>query len=170
MLDLRDLHKHWDHRPLLAGVSLLTPNETEFALLLDMVAGTAIDPSRVADLSDDALHAFSRKLGVPTVVVTLGEHGCFVSHAAASPFGTGDSDRFRVAAEVVDAVDSTGAGDAFNGALAAALIASGGVTSFREAVEHANRSAALSTETVGTAPAMPNLIQVSHRFDSLLLI
>jgi ribokinase len=151
-----------DHAMLL-GVALLTPNETEFALLLERVAGTTIDPARVADLSDDALHAYSRKLGVPTVVVTLGENGCFVSHAASSPFATGDADRYRVPAETVNAVDSTGAGDAFNGALAAALVQFA-ARPFRDAVEHANRSAALSTETIGTAPAMPTAAQVAGRF------
>lgn len=148
---------------VLGGVALLTPNETEFALLLERVAGTVIDPARVAELSDDALHAYSRKLGVPTVVVTLGEHGCFVSHAAASPFAAGDTDRYRVPPEAVNAVDSTGAGDAFNGALVAALIQFAD-RPFRDAVEHANRSAALSTETIGTAPAMPTSAQVNERF------
>ena len=154
---------------LLHGVTLLTPNETEFALLLERVAGTTIDPARVADLSDDALHAYSRKLGVPTVVVTLGEHGCFVSHAASSPFATGDADRYRVPAEAVNAVDSTGAGDAFNGALVAALIQRRN-RPFRDAVEHANRSAALSTETIGTAPAMPTAAEVADRFNLAALI
>jgi ribokinase len=171
---------------LLRRIDLLTPNESEFALLLERIAGTRIEPDRVASLSDDALHAGCRRLGVPTVVVTLGEHGCFVSHASDSPFGHGENDRYRVAGERVNAVDSTGAGDAFNGALVAVLArgvrtaagsdassATGlparsdsahGGTVFRDAVEHANRSAALSTETIGTAPAMPTLEQVLARF------
>lgn len=148
---------------LLDRVALITPNESEFALLLERIAGVAIDASRIAGLSDDALHAYSRKLGVATVVVTLGEHGCFVSHGADSPFAAGESGSYRIAAERVQAVDSTGAGDAFNGALAAALIRLAG-RPFRDAVEHANRSAALSTETVGTAPAMPTFAQVQQRF------
>ncbi len=154
---------------LLARVAILTPNETEFALLLERTAGTVIDPARVAELSDDALHAYSRKLGVPTVVITMGEHGCFVSHAAASPFAAGDADRYRLAPERVNAVDSTGAGDAFNGALVAALVQFTD-RPFREAVEHANRSAALSTETVGTAPAMPTAAQVADRFGFTILV
>ena len=147
---------------LLERATLLTPNETEFALLLARVVGTHIEPSRIVDTSDDALHAYCRKLGVPTVVITLGEHGCFVSHGQDSAFGNGETDRYRIPAEVVDAIDSTGAGDAFNGALAAALVL--GDASFREAAEHANRSAALSTETIGTAPAMPTREDVQRRF------
>ena len=154
---------------MLDCVTVLTPNETEFALLLERIAGTVIDPTRVAELSDDALHAYSRKLGVPTVVVTLGEHGCFVSHAASSRFAAGDTDRYRVPPEAVNAVDSTGAGDAFNGALVAALIQFAD-RPFRDAVEHANRSAALSTETIGTAPAMPTADQIADRFNLAALI
>lgn len=193
---------------VLSRIDVLTPNESEFALLLERVTGTHVEPDRVASMSDDALHAWCRRLGVPTVVITLGEHGCFVSHGTDSPFANGDADRYRIAGEQVNAVDSTGAGDAFNGALAAALARTAGPVlragdtragragtadsaearapeansggrataagdaffspnvgaAFRDAVEHANRSAALSTETIGTAPAMPTLDQVHARF------
>ncbi len=149
---------------LLSRLDLLTPNESEFALLLHKATGTQLAADQVATLSDDALHAYSRMLGAPTVVITLGEHGCFVSHGSGSRLRSGDPDRYRIAPEAVTAVDSTGAGDAFNGALLAALLR-GADGAFRRHVEHANRSAALSTEIVGTAPAMPTLDQVAHRFD-----
>jgi ribokinase len=148
---------------LLGRVDLVTPNETEFAQLLERIAGTAIDPDRVAEFSDDALHAWSRRLGVGTVVITLGASGCFVSHGAGSRFAAGEPDRYRVPAQAVDAVDTTGAGDAFNGALAAAL-ARLPAQPFRAAVEHANRSAALSTTRIGAAAAMPTLDEVTARF------
>lgn len=149
---------------LLSQLDLLTPNESEFALLLHKVTDTELAADQVALLSDDALHAYSRMLGVPTVVVTLGEHGCFVSHAGSSRLRGGDADRYRIAPESVDSVDSTGAGDAFNGALLAALLRRP-EDPFRHHAEHANRSAALSTEIVGTAPAMPTLAQLTHRFE-----
>jgi len=148
---------------LLAGVSLLTPNETEFAALVSQVAGTSIDAAQVAQLSDDALHAYSRKLGVGTVVVTLGAHGCFVSHGSHSRYARGEEARYRVPAMPVAAVDTTGAGDAFNGALAAALLRAPDAP-FRAAIEHANRAAALSTERLGAAPSMPTLQAVGERF------
>jgi ribokinase len=148
---------------LLSGVALLTPNESEFAALVSQLTGTSIEPAQVAGLSDDALHAYSRKLGVGTVVITLGEHGCFVSHGVGSRYGQGDDDRYRVPAMPVRPVDSTGAGDAFNGALAAALLREPDAP-FRQAVEHANRVAAMSTETLGAAPSMPSLAQVVERF------
>ena len=83
-----------------ADVDYLTPNEGEAARLTGGVA----DPGTAAS----ALLA----RGVRTVVVTLGAQGVLAC-------GSGPS--FRVAAPAVTAIDTTGAGDAFNGALAVAL-------------------------------------------------
>ncbi|MEO7062342.1 MAG: ribokinase [Dokdonella sp.] len=148
--------------PLLAQCDLITPNETEFALLLERIAGQRIDAATLAARDDDDLHALARQLDVTTVVITLGAQGCFVSHAAGAL--RGDSQAFyRIAAERVNAVDSTGAGDAFSGVLVAALLRLGDCP-FRDVVVHANRAAAMSTETVGTAPAMPRFEDVQRRF------
>ena len=57
----------------------------------------------------------------------------------------------------VDAVDTTGAGDAFNGALAAAL-AEG--KTLRQAARFANAAAALSVQRIGTTPAMPDRAEI----------
>ncbi len=146
---------------LLASCDVLTPNETEFALLLERFADTRADPTTLAARDDGALHALARRLGDGTVVVTLGASGCFVSHGGD---WRGDAAAFlRVPGEHVATRDTTGAGDAFSGALAAALALSPG-RPFAEAVRHANRVAALSTEVVGTAPAMPTRAQVEARF------
>jgi ribokinase len=58
----------------------------------------------------------------------------------------------HVSAFTVDTIDATGAGDAFNGALAVSL-AEG--NELHESITFANRVAALSTTRFGTAPAMP---------------
>lgn len=147
---------------LLARCDLITPNETEFALLLERVAGQRIDAATLATHADAELHALARKLGVATVVITLGAQGCFVSHADAQRHGDVDT-YYRLAPEQVDAVDSTGAGDAFSGTLVAALLRFSGQP-FRAAATHANRAAAMSTEVVGTAPAMPRFEAVRARF------
>ena len=147
---------------VLAQCDLVTPNETEFALLLERLHGVSIDAATLAQRADDDLHALSRRLGVAGVVITLGAQGCFVSHADDARHGD-DAPFYRVAAERVAAVDSTGAGDAFSGALVAAMLRFAG-RPFRDAVEHANRCAAMSTETVGTAPAMPRFDEVIARF------
>lgn len=149
---------------LLGDCDLVTPNETEFALLLGQCAGSMIAGSEVAGLDDATLDSQCRVLGVPTVVVTLGAHGCFVSHAHDAPLLAGDVRRFyRVAPEQVTAIDTTGAGDAFSGALAAAL-STAPQAPFHALVTLANRAAALSTETIGTAPAMPSPAAIAKRF------
>lgn len=148
---------------LLALVDILTPNETEFAALLQRHAGIDIDPETVATRDDDALHALARRL-LPhgSVLLTLGAAGIFVSHAASVP--RGDRNAFyRIAAETVDVVDTTGAGDACNGALCAALVLHPD-GSFREHAVFANRYAALSTQRAGAAISMPRLDELQARF------
>ena len=146
---------------MLQSADIVTPNETEFSLLLERLVGTHADPVGLAARSDDELHALARKLGVATVVVTLGSKGCFVSHGENR---RGDAAAcYRLPPEKVKAIDTTGAGDAFSGNLAAALLLFKDEP-FARAVTHANRAAAMSTEIVGTAPAMPTLEQVRRRF------
>ncbi|MFP7722134.1 ribokinase [Lysobacter sp. A3-1-A15] len=148
---------------LLAACDLVTPNETEFVALLATHSAGRLDASDISTLEDAVLHAACRAL-LPqgTVVVTLGQAGAFVSHAATAL--QGDSDPYyRVAAEPVVAVDSTGAGDAFNGALAARLAAGGG-QSFAAHVRFAGRFAALSVESPGAAASMPRLAAMRARF------
>jgi ribokinase len=162
MLNPAPVHPELDPS-LLAQCDLITPNETEFALLLERVAQERIAAATLAQRDDDDLHALARKLGVATVVITLGANGCFVSHDERSD-RRHDADTFyRLAAETVTAVDSTGAGDAFSGTLAAALLRFR-ERPFRDAVIHANRAAAMSTEIIGTAPAMPTFEAVIRRF------
>jgi len=94
------------------------------------------------------------------VVLTLGSRGAFVSHDGDDLRGD-EAAFYRVEAERVSPVDTTGAGDAFTGALAAAL-ARGEV--FRDAVRYANRVAGMSTEAHGAATAMPRRADVEARF------
>jgi ribokinase len=150
---------------LLALADVLTPNETEFAALLHAHAGERIDAKTIAALDDAALHALCRRL-LPhgTVVVTLGAAGCFVSHAAQTLRGDA-CECTRVPGETVRAIDTTGAGDAFNGALAASL-AFEPQRPFAGQLRFANRFAALSTERAGAASAMPRFEDVASRFSA----
>jgi ribokinase len=148
-------------RALLDAADLVTPNETEFDLLCARFADTAPGAANVARLDDAALHALCRQLSAGTVVITLGGHGAFVSHG--DDLRGDAATHYRLAAETVQAIDTTGAGDAFSGGLAAALDLFAGAP-FARAVRHANRVAALSTEVLGTAPAMPTRMQVDARF------
>jgi ribokinase len=147
---------------MLRSADIITPNETEFSLLLERFAPAQADPATLAGRSDAELHDLARKLCVATVVITLGSRGCFVSHDGSNRHGD-DAACYRLPPEKVKAIDTTGAGDAFSGSLVAALIRLEGQP-FRNAVVHANRAAAMSTEIVGTAPAMPTFDAVIERF------
>jgi ribokinase len=70
---------------------------------------------------------------------------------------------YRAQAKPAQAIDTTGAGDAFNGALAASL-ARDPALPFADHVGFATRYAALSTERPGAAAAMPALAEVRARF------
>lgn len=145
---------------LLATCDVLTPNESEFTALLRRHEGEEVAPADVADLDDARLHALCRRLAPrATLVITLGARGAFVSHG---DHARGDGiGHYRVPAPPARAVDTTGAGDAFNGALACAL-AQG--EAFAAAVVFACRFAALSVERPGAALAMPHRDAVRARF------
>ena len=142
---------------LLALADVLTPNETEFAALLGRHVGERIEADAVAGLDQGRLHALCRELGhESSVIVTLGASGCFVSHPEANLRGD-EAACYRIAAEPAQVVDTTGAGDAFNGALAASL-ALRPDAAFAEHVRFAGRYAGLSTEREGAALKMPRLV------------
>lgn len=150
-------------RELLALAEVTTPNETEFTGLVSRHVGERLDGDAVASLDQPHLHALCRDLlPAGTVVVTLGASGCFVSHADDGLRGD-DKAFYRLGAEQVRVVDSTGAGDAFNGALAAAM-ADAPDAAFAGHLQFASRYAALSTEREGAALAMPRREEVAARF------
>lgn len=115
---------------LLALVDVLTPNERELAML------TGEDD---LERSIAALRAW----GVKNVVVTLGAKGARLINAT--------TDQYLPAFEV-SAVDTTAAGDAFNGALAVALAE--GKTLF-EAVRYGTAAGALAATKIGAQPSLP---------------
>jgi ribokinase len=89
-------------------VDVLVPNEAEARAILDGL-GVSRQPVETGDLAD----ALACELGVPLVVVTLGESGCAVhSHGVTR----------RYPAQQTAPTDTTGASDAFTAALAASLV------------------------------------------------
>lgn len=128
---------------LLHHVSILTPNETEAELLTEVVVSDESSATRAARV----LH----RKGVETVVITMGARGAYVSSA---PF-TGLVPPFKVSP-----VDTTAAGDVFNGALAVALSDQRPV---REAVRFAGAAAACSVTTLGAQPSAPSKSDIERR-------
>ena len=120
---------------LLHQVSVLTPNETEAAMLTDLAVASKADAERAAQ----KLAA----MGVARVIVTLGARGAFVLDADHQELVPGFP---------VEAVDTTAAGDVFNGALAVTL-ADG--ADLGDAVRFANAAAALSVTRLGAQPSAP---------------
>lgn len=150
------------NQALLSLVDVLTPNETEFAFLCQHLLDVTL-PERYWTGDPDALHQHCRALGVDTVIVTLGEDGCFVSLSDETAGRLSTPAHFSVGPAEVSPVDTTGAGDAFNGGLASAL-SRVGMAHLQAALVEANQVAGLSIEKPGTAPAMPTKAEREQRF------
>jgi ribokinase len=131
-------------KDLLSMTDVLIPNRVE----AEALTGVQIDSTKAAEAACAALHT----AGVKTVVITLGEEGVVFS----GPKGSGHVPRFPV-----EAVDATGAGDAFCGALAAAL---GEGRDLLQAVRFAAAAGALACTVPGAQPSLP----FRERIDALL--
>ena len=114
-----------------------TPNETEAAILAGIPVVTIED-------AEEAAKIFLQR-GIDTVVITLGEKGAYVRNSVINQHVPA----FDMGGKVLE---TTGAGDAFNGGFAYAL-AEG--MSLIEAVRFGSATAAISVTRFGTAPAMP---------------
>ncbi|MFN8163663.1 MAG: ribokinase [Solirubrobacterales bacterium] len=126
---------------------LLTPNATELEQLASMLIGPGMDEG--VELSDPVAAAdlVSQRTGAP-VVVTLGGDGALV---------VGDGEPRRIPAPAAEVRDTTGAGDTFNGVLAARL-ASG--DDLDRALELAIAAASLSVAEEGARRGMPGVAAI----------
>lgn len=123
-----------DARELLSLVDTLMVNRGEAEDLLD---------ARGANKSVEELASGLRDLGVHRVVITLGADGVRGFDAERD---------YQVPSEQVTAVDSTGAGDAFGGAWAAEMMRN---ASFEDALQYANKAAAISVTRRGAQSSIP---------------
>jgi ribokinase len=130
-------------KSLLERVDWLTPNESETSSLLGL---------KSQDIPEDELEEVAETLlqrGCRNVLLKLGQRGCFLA--------LGDGRRLPLPAYAVRAIDSTAAGDAFNGAFASALL--DGHDPVR-AASWASAVAAISVTRRGAQPSMPTNAEV----------
>jgi ribokinase len=124
------------------GLFLITPNQTETELL------TGIEVTDEAT-AKQASAVFKSK-GVQNVMITLGSKGAFVDAADFTGI---------VATTKVTAVDTTAAGDVFNGALIVALSEG---KNWKEAVQFANKAAAISVTKMGAQTSAPMRTEIEY--------
>ena len=122
---------------LLQHIDIITPNETEAKQLTGLSINTP----------EDAKHAAKRlaRQGVKNVLITMGSKGVYVK--------TPEQEAF-IPAFTVDSVDTTAAGDTFNGALSVALTRGDDLF---DAVKFACAAAAISTSRQGAQPSIPSV-------------
>jgi ribokinase len=127
---------------LLRSVDILTPNETEAAILAGLKPGR-LDAAQAGEIA-----AKLQSRGAKTVIVKLGVQGCLL---------VVDEKSLSVPAPMVKAVDTTAAGDVFNGGLAVALAEGADLP---QACRFSNAAAALSVTRRGTQVATPTRAEV----------
>ena len=119
------------------NIDFFTPNETE----AEFYTGIKITSEKEAKEAADKL----LNLGIKKIIITLGEKGLFYSDG---------KEEIYLKASSVKAIDTTGAGDAFNGGLAYGISEA---KSIKECLELANKVAGLSTTKLGAGDSMPYL-------------
>lgn len=122
---------------------------TRTIALADYLLPSLEDMQQIAQLqAADAILDWCFAHGARNVVLKLGPDGCIAATTAA---------RTHIAGHQVNAVDATGAGDCFDGALLARLVAGNDLTS---AARYANAAAALTTTGFGAVAPLPSRAQV----------
>lgn len=127
---------------LLKKVWLISPNESEASLLTGIEVKDAVSAEKAAQRL--------LEMGVENVIVTMGENGSLLS-------GTNGFEHFEAFKE--KAVDTTAAGDVFNGTLAVAVT---NEKSLQEAIRFASAAAAISVTREGAQPSIPTLIEIDN--------
>ena len=120
---------------ILEGLFLITPNETEAKIL----TGVEVTDE---DSAEKACKQFLKK-GVQNIIITMGSSGAFFMNS---------TEKMLIQPPRVTAVDTTAAGDIFNGTLAV-FLADG--LSWRESISLANKAAAISVTKMGAQASAP---------------
>ena len=125
-------------------IDFFTPNEIEASYYVNNEVKNQEDAKKASK------HML--EMGIKNIIITLGDKGAYFASK---------NEEFYVDALKLKVLDTTGAGDAFNGALAVALIED---KNMKEAVNFANLAAGLSTTKIGTANSMPSRSEIDKIF------
>lgn len=120
---------------ILDGLFLITPNESEAYLLTGIQVNDEASASAAADV-------FLKK-GVQNIIITLGSRGAYFQNSFL---------KIKLDAPVVQVMDTTAAGDTFNGAIAVALMEK---RDWKQALEFAIEAASLSVTRMGAQSSVP---------------
>jgi len=131
---------------LLGNISILTPNEGEAELLTGVKVEDDASAEKAAGILLDK--------GLEAVLITLGPKGVFIASRDMNKMVPGFT---------VEAVDTTAAGDVFNGAVAVALCEN---SSLEESVRFANAAGALSVTKLGAQPSAPTRQEIDELLKS----
>ncbi|WP_265457949.1 ribokinase [Enterococcus sp. HY326] len=128
-------------RELLQNTDILIPNETE----VEIITGLTVQTEENLETAAKEI----LKYGVEVVIITLGSRGSYYF----SQNGSG-----IIAAQKVQAIDSTAAGDTFIGALAAVLKAD--YSNLVSSIEFASHASAITVQRYGAQPSIPYLKEI----------
>ncbi len=124
----------------LDGLYCITPNQTE----AELITGIKVDSKEQANQAANYL----LEKGVKHVVITMGPHGSFYKSK---------TEQFFIKADTVKAIDTTAAGDVYNGALATGLSVG---RSWRDAIILATKAAGISVTRMGAQASAPMLEEI----------
>lgn len=128
-------------KELMENVDLLIPNQTE----AELMTGIKVVDEKSALAAAEEL----KKLGPKNIIITLGELGALLAEENKAPL--------MIPSYKVNAIDTTAAGDAFCGALAAAYA---GGDSLVNAVRFGCAAGALATTKMGAEPSLPSKLEI----------
>ncbi len=140
---------------VLKKVDIITPNENELFQLY-----SSLSFKEKQKKNNDIFSKITKDLhncGIQTIIVTLGDKGCFVSD-------TKSGDQFHFSAIKVNAVDTVGAGDCYNGVLASRLCQG---DTLRTATKYANVAASIAVTRTGAQNSMPFQEEIAKRYSEL---
>jgi sugar/nucleoside kinase (ribokinase family) len=135
-------------------VEKVRPGIAELLQHIDVIVAAQDFPTALTGHEETgrAIEAVGREFGAAMVTVTLGEEGSLTWCGGR---------QIRTPAFRIDCVDSTGAGDVFRGALAAACVRDPG-GQLEEALVYANAAAALNCRALGARAGIPSQEEVDH--------